>query len=50
MIGIALVSGIAWPVSMWLGAIVLSSAVAAGLAFVSSWNTGSMPTQETTHA
>ena len=50
MIGIALVSGIGWPVSMWLGAIVLSSAVAAGLAFVSSWNTGSMPTQETTHA
>jgi hypothetical protein len=50
MIGIALVSGIEWPVSMWLGAIVLSAAVAAGLAFVSSWNTGSMPTQETTHA
>ncbi|GAA2143624.1 MULTISPECIES: hypothetical protein [Arthrobacter] len=49
MIGIAVVSGVGWPVSMWLGAIVLSSAVAAGLAFVSSWNTGSTPTQEATH-
>lgn len=48
--GIALVSGIGWPVSMWLGAIVLSSAVAAGLAFVSSWNSRSMQRPEVSHA
>jgi len=38
LIGIALVAGIGWPVSMWLGAVVLSACVAAGLASISSWN------------
>lgn len=33
-----LADGIHWPVSMWLGAVVLSSAVAAGLALLSSWS------------
>jgi hypothetical protein len=46
VIGIALVSGIGWPVSMWLGAIVLSSAVAAGLAFLSCWNSRSLQTPD----
>jgi hypothetical protein len=40
--GIALASGIGWPVSMWLGAVVLSAGLAAGLAFVSSWNSRSV--------
>lgn len=43
LIGIALASGIEWPVSMWLGAVVLSAGVAAALAFLSSWNTTSAP-------
>jgi hypothetical protein len=38
LIGIALAAGIGWPVSMWLGAVVLSAGVAAGLACISSWN------------
>ncbi|WP_426978213.1 hypothetical protein ACQCSU_03060 [Pseudarthrobacter sp. O4] len=42
LVGIAVTSGIAWPVSMWLGAVVLSAGLAAGLAFVSSWNSGSV--------
>jgi hypothetical protein len=41
--GIALSSGIAWPASMWLGAVVLSAGSAAGLAFLSSWNSDSVP-------
>lgn len=36
--GIALVAGIGWPVSMWLGAVVLSAGAAAGLAGISTWN------------
>ncbi|WP_261792382.1 hypothetical protein [Arthrobacter sp. PM3] len=38
LVGIALLAGIGWPVSMWLGAVVLSSGAAAGLASVSTWN------------
>ena len=41
--GIALASSIQWPVSMWLGAVVLSAGLAAALAFLSSWNTRSEP-------
>jgi hypothetical protein len=41
--GIALASSIQWPVSMWLGAVVLSAGLAAALAFLSSWNTKSVP-------
>lgn len=41
MTGVAVVAGIGWPVSMWLGAIVLSAGCAAGLACVMSWNPGS---------
>ena len=43
--GIALGSSIQWPVSMWLGAVVLSAGLAAALAFLSSWNTRSVPVQ-----
>ncbi len=49
LVGIALASGIGWPVSMWLGAIVLSSAVAAGLAFASSWNSRSPHAPQASH-
>ncbi|WP_427131146.1 hypothetical protein [Pseudarthrobacter sp. S9] len=45
--GIAFVSGIGWPVSMWLGALVLSAGVAAGLAFISSWNQGRAQSPQT---
>lgn len=38
LVAYAVVDGIRWPVSLWLGAVVLSAAVAAGLAAVSSWN------------
>ncbi|MFF2031331.1 hypothetical protein [Arthrobacter sp. NPDC058192] len=43
LIGIALASGIGWPVSMWLGAVVLSAGAAAGLASISSWNQAGSP-------
>ncbi|CAN7248026.1 hypothetical protein [Arthrobacter sp. LjRoot14] len=33
----AVADGIRWPVSLWLGAVVLSAAAAAGLALLSSW-------------
>jgi len=39
--GIALASSIQWPVSMWLGAVVLSAGVAAALALLSSVNSKS---------
>jgi hypothetical protein len=34
---LALADGIRWPPSLWLGAVVLSAAVAAGLAVLSTW-------------
>ncbi|CAH0160446.1 hypothetical protein SRABI83_00938 [Arthrobacter sp. Bi83] len=33
----AVTDAIRWPVSLWLGAVVLSAAVAAGLALLASW-------------
>jgi len=44
LVAYAVADGIRWPVSLWLGAVVLSAAVAAGLAVVSSWGTGSWGT------
>jgi hypothetical protein len=38
LLALALAVGIRWPLSMWLGAVVLSSAMAAGLALLSSWS------------
>lgn len=37
LVAYAVTDGIRWPVSLWLGAVVLSAAVAAGLAVVASW-------------
>lgn len=39
LVAYAVVDGIRWPVSLWLGTVVLSSAAAAGLAVVNSWGT-----------
>lgn len=39
LVAYTLADGIHWPLSLWLGAVVLSAAVAAGLAVVSSWGT-----------
>ena len=50
LVGIALVSGIAWPVSMWLGAVMLSSGVAASLAYIGVWNSGSVHALEKSQA
>ncbi|MBT2547803.1 hypothetical protein [Arthrobacter sp. ISL-65] len=41
LVAFAVVDAIRWPVSLWLGAVVLSAAVAAGLALLSSWRPGS---------
>ena len=38
LVAFAVVDGIRWPVSLWLGAVVLSAAAAAGLALLSSWS------------
>ncbi|QCO97253.1 hypothetical protein FCN77_05370 [Arthrobacter sp. 24S4-2] len=37
LVAFAVADGIRWPVSLWLGAVVLSAAAAAGLALLSSW-------------
>jgi hypothetical protein len=37
LLAFGLVDGIRWPVSLWLGAVVLSAATAAGLAVLSTW-------------
>lgn len=37
LVAFAVTDAIRWPVSLWLGAMVLSAAVAAGLALLSSW-------------
>lgn len=37
LVAFAVADGIRWPVSLWLGAVVLSAGVAAGLALLSSW-------------
>jgi len=37
LMAFAVTDSIRWPVSLWLGAVVLSAAVAAGLALLSSW-------------
>jgi len=37
LVAVAVTDAIRWPVSLWLGAVVLSAAVAAGLALLSSW-------------
>lgn len=37
LVAFALADGIRWPVSLWLGAVVLSAAAAAGLALLSTW-------------
>ncbi len=47
LVAYAVADGIRWPVSLWLGAVVLSAAVAAGLAVVSSWGAGSWGTART---
>lgn len=39
LVALAVTDAIRWPVSLWLGAVVLSAAVAAGLALLSSWGT-----------
>ncbi|WLQ05023.1 hypothetical protein [Arthrobacter oryzae] len=39
LVAFAVADGIRWPVSLWLGAVVLSAAAAAGLALLSSWGT-----------
>ena len=44
LVAYAVADEIRWPVSLWLGAVVLSAAVAAGLAVVSSWGTSSWGT------
>jgi hypothetical protein len=38
LVSFAVADGIRWPVSLWLGAVVLSAAAAAGLALLSSWS------------
>jgi hypothetical protein len=38
LVAFAVTDAIRWPVSLWLGAVVLSAAVAAGLALLSSWS------------
>ncbi|MFE5836751.1 hypothetical protein [Arthrobacter sp. NPDC056493] len=40
LVAFAVTDAIRWPVSLWLGAVVLSAAVAAGLALLSSWAPG----------
>ena len=40
LVAFAVTDAIRWPVSPWLGAVVLSAAVAAGLALLSSWGQG----------
>lgn len=40
LVALAVTDAIRWPVSLWLGAVVLSAAVAAGLALLSSWGSG----------
>ncbi|WP_251043286.1 hypothetical protein [Arthrobacter sp. ISL-48] len=37
LVAFALVDGIRWPISLWMGAVVLSAATAAGLALLSTW-------------
>jgi hypothetical protein len=37
LVAFAVTDAIRWPVSLWLGAVVLSAAMAAGLALLSSW-------------
>ncbi|MCY1243377.1 hypothetical protein D9M72_563890 [compost metagenome] len=37
LVAFAVTDAIRWPVSLWLGAVVLSAAVAAGLALLASW-------------
>jgi hypothetical protein len=37
LVALAVTDAIRWPVSLWLGAVVLSAAVAAGLALLRSW-------------
>jgi hypothetical protein len=46
LVAFGLVEGIRWPVSLWLGAVVLCAAAAAGLALLSTWGpprSGSVP-------
>ncbi|MBD1543900.1 hypothetical protein G9E11_16985 [Arthrobacter sp. IA7] len=40
LVAFVVTDAIRWPVSLWLGAVVLSAAVAAGLALLSSWGQG----------
>jgi hypothetical protein len=42
----AVADGIRWPVSLWLGAVVLSAAAAAGLALLSSWGPATRSAQD----
>jgi hypothetical protein len=42
----AVADGIRWPVSLWLGAVVLSAAAAAGLALLSSWGQAARSARE----
>ena len=43
LVAFAVTDAIRWPVSLWLGAVVLSAAVAAGLALLSSWGARPAP-------
>ena len=45
LVAFAVTDAIRWPVSLWLGAVVLSAAVAAGLALLSSWGRSPLPRQ-----
>jgi hypothetical protein len=42
LVAFAVTDAIRWPVSLWLGAVVLSAAMAAGLALLSSWGAGAL--------
>jgi hypothetical protein len=46
LVAFAVADGIRWPVSLWLGAVVLSAAAAAGLALLSSWGPATRSAQD----
>lgn len=50
LVAFAVADGIRWPVSLWLGAVVLSAAAAAGLALLSSWGPATRSAQDTAGA
>jgi hypothetical protein len=46
LVAFTVADGIRWPVSLWLGAVVLSAAAAAGLALLSSWGPATRSAQD----